>query len=62
MDGLQFHDAEVTADALVGTLEARHLYGYLNGRPQTSVREERRFVRTLVDGLLGSPAVDDVNR
>jgi len=52
LDGLQFRDASVMANALAGTLEARHLYGYLQGG-HTSVVRERRFVRALIDGLFG---------
>jgi len=44
----------VMADALVGSIEARHMYGYLNGL-ETTVAKERRFVRHLVDGLLPPP-------
>lgn len=49
--GWKFRSASVLADALVGTIEARHLYGYLHGR-HASIASERRFVRALVDELL----------
>ncbi|HEX4025309.1 MAG TPA: TetR/AcrR family transcriptional regulator [Steroidobacteraceae bacterium] len=50
---LHCRSTAVMAEALVGSLEARHLYGYLHGR-ETSVAQERRFVRALVNGLFGT--------
>jgi len=52
--GWTFHNASAIAEALVGALEARHMYGFLSGR-RTSVAAERRFVRALVEELLGVP-------
>ena len=49
--GWHFRSATVLADALVGALEGRHLYGYLHGR-HFSLPGERRFVRALVDELV----------
>jgi AcrR family transcriptional regulator len=53
--GWRFRSAAVIADALVGALEGRHLYGYLHGR-HFSVHGERRFVRGLIAELLQQPA------
>jgi AcrR family transcriptional regulator len=50
--GWRFRNAVVLAEALVGALEGRHLYGYLHGR-HFSVPGERRFVRALLAELLG---------
>ncbi len=49
--GWRFRDAAVLADALVGALEARHLYGYLHRR-RVTVGVERRLVTAMVDELL----------
>jgi AcrR family transcriptional regulator len=49
---LHCRDTAVMAEALVGPLEARHMYGYVYGL-QTSVSQERRFALRLVDGLFG---------
>jgi len=48
---LKLHSAGAMAEALVGSLEARHLYRYLDGKG-SSVATERRYVRRLVEGLL----------
>jgi AcrR family transcriptional regulator len=53
--GWRFSSAAVIADALVGALEGRHLWGYLHGR-HFSVAGERRFVRALIAELLHLPA------
>jgi AcrR family transcriptional regulator len=47
-----FNSATVLADALVGSIEARHIWGFLH-RKRTSVPAEQRFVRALIDELLG---------
>lgn len=47
-----FNSAAVMADALVGSIEARHLWGFLHRR-RTSVAAEQHFVRSLVNELLG---------
>jgi AcrR family transcriptional regulator len=46
-----FHNAAMIAEALAGSIEARHVYGFLHGR-HTSVAREHRFVRALVGELL----------
>lgn len=56
--GWRFRSAAIVADALVGAIEARHLYGYLYGR-HVSLRGERRFVRGLINELLSVPATID---
>jgi len=53
--GWHYRSPVVLADALVGALEGRHLYGYLHGR-HFSLLGERRFVRALIGELLGPPA------
>ena len=47
----RFGNATILAEALVGSIEARHLYGFLHSK-RTSVGRERRFVRALVAELL----------
>jgi len=51
----RFRSATVVAEALVGALEARHLYGYLDNR-HFSLAGERRFVRALIAELLQEPS------
>jgi AcrR family transcriptional regulator len=54
----QFGSAAVLADALVGSIEARHFWGFLHRR-RTSVAAEQHFVHALIHELLGpsrSPA------
>jgi AcrR family transcriptional regulator len=51
---LHCRDTAVMAEALVGPLEARHMYGYVHGL-KTTVAQERHFARRLVDGLFGPP-------
>jgi hypothetical protein len=54
--GWHFRSATVLADALVGAIEARHLWGYLEHGQHASLRSERRFVRALMTELLHLPA------
>lgn len=51
MGGWHFRNAAVLADALVGSIEARHVWGFLHGR-RTSVMREQQIVRALVGELL----------
>lgn len=50
-----FHNAAVMAEALVGSIEARHIWEFLHGR-RTSVKREQQFVRALVEELLSATA------
>ncbi len=56
-----FRSAAVMAEALVGSIEARHFWGFLH-RHRTSVAAEERFVRALIHELLGSTASSGVER
>lgn len=47
-----FGSASVMADALVGSIEARHFWGFLHHK-RTSVAAEQHFVRALIHELLG---------
>jgi AcrR family transcriptional regulator len=49
--GLGFHNAKVLADALVGTLEARYMHGYLR-QQKYSARQDHRFVAELIGEIL----------
>ena len=53
--GWRFRSAAVLADALVGAIEARHLWGFLEHGQHASLRGERRFVRALMGELLQLP-------
>jgi AcrR family transcriptional regulator len=48
---VQFGSATMAAEVLVGTMEARHLFRYLDGKP-VSLAEERVFARQLMAEIL----------
>jgi AcrR family transcriptional regulator len=51
--GVEVGDAKMTAEVVLGTLEARALHLFL-GKRRSAVRETREFARGLLDAILGA--------